>query len=415
MDKQLVRKFGEVFTPLPLVNEMLDKLPSNLWSNPDLKWIDPSCGNGNFLLEIKNRLLKNFSEEHILTNMIYGVEIQQKNCIEAINRIGKFNLVCADALKFDYWNGMQFDVVVGNPPYNTPIKIKSRISQSSDLYPAFTDLAYSLLKEKGYLIFITPSRWFGKTQHTKFKYRMTSQYGMIGLWHTNNKSFFTGTQIGGGISYFLIQKGYSGKTYLNFLNEEFDLKSHPTILVTKNPLGLEIINKVKNIKTINSLCYSQIHFGIKTNSKFFSDIQHENYIPCIVSKIKGSLKYVPFDQIKNSKDISKWKVILRAADGRGSDYTNYYILGEPGTIHNESFVSFLFNTKEEALNFISYFKTKLFKYLMSLRKIKQTISKEVFSLIPKINFNKKWSDEELYSYFKFTNEEIQLIESVINK
>jgi hypothetical protein len=34
------KKFGKVFTPMKLVNEILDKLPSKVWYNKDLKWFD---------------------------------------------------------------------------------------------------------------------------------------------------------------------------------------------------------------------------------------------------------------------------------------------------------------------------------------------------------------------------------------
>ena len=43
---------GEVFTPLSIVNEMLDKLPKKVWGNPKLKWLDPSVGIGNFMIII---------------------------------------------------------------------------------------------------------------------------------------------------------------------------------------------------------------------------------------------------------------------------------------------------------------------------------------------------------------------------
>ena len=64
-DQQLVREFlqlkltpnienkknnGEVFTPEFLIEEMLDKLPKKVWSNPDLKWFDPTVGVGNFMI-----------------------------------------------------------------------------------------------------------------------------------------------------------------------------------------------------------------------------------------------------------------------------------------------------------------------------------------------------------------------------
>ena len=43
---------GEVLTPFELINEILDTLPKDVWSNKNLKWLDPSSGLGNFQLII---------------------------------------------------------------------------------------------------------------------------------------------------------------------------------------------------------------------------------------------------------------------------------------------------------------------------------------------------------------------------
>jgi len=94
--QERIKKYGEVFTPPELVNEMLDKLPEHVWKNKNLTWLDPACGNGNFLVEVKKRLMEGLKEEipdekereeHILENMIYGVEIQQDLVDECISRL----------------------------------------------------------------------------------------------------------------------------------------------------------------------------------------------------------------------------------------------------------------------------------------------------------------------------------------
>ena len=67
-----VKKFGEVFTP----QEIIDKLLVGIdYSDPTLSFCEPAFGDGRILLELKNRLLKYHSEEHIITNMLFGVEI----------------------------------------------------------------------------------------------------------------------------------------------------------------------------------------------------------------------------------------------------------------------------------------------------------------------------------------------------
>ena len=52
------KTLGEVMTPITLVEEMLDTLPSDVWSNPNLKWLDPCAGVGTFPSIVVQRLMK---------------------------------------------------------------------------------------------------------------------------------------------------------------------------------------------------------------------------------------------------------------------------------------------------------------------------------------------------------------------
>lgn len=105
----------EVFTPPSLVNEMLDKLPQEVWSQPDKTWLDPCAGLGNFSVVILERLMYGLSEwesdpekrkKHILENMLYHVEMNPES-VERLQRIlnpeGKYqlNIKCSDFLTFD--------------------------------------------------------------------------------------------------------------------------------------------------------------------------------------------------------------------------------------------------------------------------------------------------------------------------
>ena len=54
---ELKKDFGEVFTPYALINKMLDELPEKVWTRPDFKWLEPTCGTGNFMLLVYLRLM----------------------------------------------------------------------------------------------------------------------------------------------------------------------------------------------------------------------------------------------------------------------------------------------------------------------------------------------------------------------
>jgi len=170
-EDQYKKIFGEVFTPAILVNEMLDKLPEEIWKNKDLKWVDPACGSGNFLYQVKLRLMENLTEiederereKWIVEEMLYGVELQRKNtylCMFKLDPNDEFetNVVCEDSLKFDFW-GMKFDIVVGNPPYQDEQKGKGKLG-SKPLWIRFVNKVFdSLIIDKGYLCFVHPSKW----------------------------------------------------------------------------------------------------------------------------------------------------------------------------------------------------------------------------------------------------------------
>ena len=76
----------EVFTPPAVVNKMLDLLPTELWSNPDAKFLDPVSKTGVFLREIAKRLMAGLEEQipdvqeranHIFGTQLYGLAITE--------------------------------------------------------------------------------------------------------------------------------------------------------------------------------------------------------------------------------------------------------------------------------------------------------------------------------------------------
>lgn len=74
-----IKQTGEVFTPSPLVSEMLDKLPPELITDSSKTILDPSCGNGQFLIEVAKR-------RNSLKN-IFGVDIMVDNVCDTIARL----------------------------------------------------------------------------------------------------------------------------------------------------------------------------------------------------------------------------------------------------------------------------------------------------------------------------------------
>ena len=114
-DKLRVKETAEVFTPTPLVQEMLDNLPQELFEDSTKRFLDPSCGDGQFLSEVVIRKMERSGctlEQALSTT--YGVELMEDNVKLCKERLGgpnptqeildilDKNIVCADALKYDY-------------------------------------------------------------------------------------------------------------------------------------------------------------------------------------------------------------------------------------------------------------------------------------------------------------------------
>ncbi len=144
---------GEVFTPIGLVRMILNKIPNEVWTNPDSTFIDPCMGKGVFLIEIVKRLVDiyGYSEEDAKSR-VFGYDTRLKY-VNYLRRRGYKNVFHKDSLKEIF--KMKFDVVLGNPPYQLKVGDK----KTEPLWNKFFHKSLSILKEGGYLSLIHPSGW----------------------------------------------------------------------------------------------------------------------------------------------------------------------------------------------------------------------------------------------------------------
>lgn len=415
------KKFGEVFTPMNFINDnmlkdieeyWLKNKNENIWTNDKLTWYDPATGMGNYPIAIYYKLMEGLKikipdekqrKKHIVEKQLFMGELNKKNCfivrqIFNINNEFKLNLYEGDTLNININNifGIsKFDIIIGNPPYNeelTSVGAKPLYNKFIEYYVNKCDL----------LSFIVPSRWFaGGKGLDKFRVMMINRTDIIYVKHYDDacKIFGNTVDIKGGVNYFLIDKNYNGLCDYNGVKVKFN-----TFDIILDNKYYSLVNKLLKFNNITDL-YLGRYYGIESNDKRLND--NNNNIKCYVSQQKGFIKYINKNEIK--KDYNFFKVITaRAAFGGNSGFGNIFI-GNINEVHTGSYISFKVSNEDEAKSLLSYMKCKLPNFMLSLRKISQDINETTCKWIPLPPLNKKWSDDEIYKYFKLTEDEIKLI------
>jgi hypothetical protein len=173
------KKYGEVFTSMNLIGDMISKIPDDA-IHLDMKVLDTGSGMGNFTIAMLYKLSEHTKfktkypvemerRRYILENNLYMVELNKKN-VELTRKIFrgyKINIFCESYLSFDpkkIFGIDKFDLIIGNPPY------QSNVGRNGTLWDRFVIYALSMLKNDGYLLYVHPSGWRdidGKFKHVQ--------------------------------------------------------------------------------------------------------------------------------------------------------------------------------------------------------------------------------------------------------
>jgi hypothetical protein len=217
---------GEVFTPMSLVDELCDAFPKQIWKNKTAKWLDPSVGIGTFMVAVFFRYMDGLKTvipsnesraKHIIENMLYMVEIDKENATECKKT---FQALCPTATPQlytgDFLTGTfpanwpkEFDVVIGNPPYNVG---GTKREGTKRAHIPFTEKGLSLLTSTGYLGYICPPsyRETGSRMNELFKKGGGHFLFIHTLGPNETHKIF---KVQGRVDLFLFQKRKTGSTH----------------------------------------------------------------------------------------------------------------------------------------------------------------------------------------------------------
>lgn len=407
------KSFAEIFTPFELIEEMLDTLPDEVWSNPDLLWLDPCAGYGNFYACVIPRLMHGLESsikdkktrlKHILTRMLVAVEIQDFS-VSLIQKLWPGMRV----LKQSFLDPMpeKFDVILGNPPYEELLQAK-RKAKNSNLWSKFTQVALDRLNTSGYLLFITPPAWMSVSS------KLLPQFLARQLLVLNVGECSRHFNVGSKFSYYLIRnnpannqtthitytfKGGSKIKAYSESNVQVQLAGLPFLPELLSPTSISLIRKMlKTTPTLVVLNDSHLHKYTKA-----ALLQTTN-APTHPYKVHHTPQQTLWSSHPHPRQTSA-KVMISL-----TSYFESLVVDDCGTTQGMSYIEC--NSLKDAEKLKEQLLLKPYRFFANITRWSNFNVPDVMKLLPAPPKQTKTS-QDLYTYFGFNKAEIKLIDDLL--
>ena len=348
-----------------------------------------------------------------------------------------------------FGGNMQFDVIIGNPPYQLSDGGGGSGTSAAPIYQFFVEQAKKL--EPRYLSLVIPARWFaGGKGLDDFRERMLGDnrtrvihdYLLVG-------EAFPGVAIQGGVLYFLWDREHPGdcEVVTHYEGKVMSSSKRPLVepgadVFIRYNEAVPILKKIvateggeKNSvllpekKRFANLVSTRKPFGLTSNFKVRSDARKNDVIaywnggPGFKQSGKGWAS--PADVTDVGQLTDKWKVFIgkaygdRGGGGASRDSFPKAVLGrpfvgEPNSVCTETYLCIgPCKSETEAKNICSYIACKLTRFLVMLHKPSQNTTHKVYMFVPTQDWNKQWTDADLYAKYGLTVSEIAFIEKIV--
>lgn len=324
---------------------------------------------------------------------------------------------------------MHFDVIIGNPPYQLGDGGGGNGASATPIYNLFVDAALAL--DPQHVSMITPSRWFsGGKGLDEFREKMLHDHRLAKLVDFPQLyDVFPGVKIRGGVSFWLWGRDHQGGCQVVTMIGGEVVGTPATrsldaydVLVRRNE-AVQILDKVAGYRLNGG---SEANLGDRVSArKPFGLTNQQGKVsaagltdPVLVYGNQRT-SYMERSAITANGDwIDRWKVLLVKAHGT-SGRDDVTILGEPvvaapGSACTETYlVVGVCSSETEARNLASYMRTRFVRFLVSLRKITQNITRDSYRFVPALAIDRVWTDQALYERYGLDSPEVSFIESMI--
>lgn len=335
-----------------------------------------------------------------------------------------------------FGDNMQFDVIIGNPPYQ--LDDGGYGTSAAPIYQLFVEQAKAL--EPRYLSLVIPARWFaGGKGLDDFRESMLSDDRLRSIDdYLCASDVFPGVGLKGGVCYFLWDRDNPGQCRVTTHHKDWPdstatrqlLEEGVDVFIRFNE-GLSILKKVAAVesgetaslslpegKRFDQLVSSRKPFALETTFK--GKVAKGDGDVLVYQN--GGTGYIARSSVSTGTElIDKWKIYVgRAAPGTGNRDTYPHriistpFVGEPGSICSETYLCIgPFDSRAEAESALSYLSCRLTRLLILLHKPSQDTTRKVYTFVPTQEWTKRWTDQDLYAKYGISTSEIEFIEKVV--
>jgi hypothetical protein len=321
---------------------------------------------------------------------------------------------------------VKFDVIIGNPPYQ--LDDGGFGSSAAPIYHRFVEQAKAL--EPRMLCMVIPARWYaGGKGLTDFRAAMLGD-GRIRALHDypDTSDVFPGVNNRGGVCYFLWDRDQVDNTTV-FTHEKGEITSIATRPLLERGLdtfiryneGIDILKKVISVEgssepfglalllqaKFSTLVSSRKPFGLDTT--FRGTVSRANGDLLVYRN--GGVVFTSRDSVTtNTEMILATKIFVPYASPGSDDYP-HLVLSRPivagrDEISTETYLAIgPFENEVQARNAATYMGTQFFRFMVTLLRVSQHVTKSVYALAPIQDFSRTWDDDQLAAKYNLSTQD----------
>ncbi|HEY5222977.1 MAG TPA: Eco57I restriction-modification methylase domain-containing protein [Microbacteriaceae bacterium] len=317
---------------------------------------------------------------------------------------------------------MQFDVIIGNPPYQLNDGGGAG-SSAVPIYQKFVEQAQLLAPR--YLSMIIKANWYtGGKGLNKFRAAMLSDRRVRRLIdYPDSREAFDGVDIAGGVCYFLWDRDNRGPCSVETRVGDDAVASERVLdeyeVFVRDNRVLTIAKKVftDGVGSLAERVSARRPFGI--DSAHGHDASGDLLLYASGSDRRILRANVP----KGGELVDTWKVLVSKTSSEHAGQTDKsgrrrvlsrIAVMPPGSVATESYLIVgPFTTEAEAINAANYLRTRFVRFLVSAVLLTQNITRDSFAFVPNQDFRRSWTDDDLAVQYGLASEEVRIIASQI--